>query len=139
KAFRLTLINEEAYAAYSGMLPGLIAGHYRFQEAHIDLGQLCQSLGVRFIKGRVNGLDLTKKKVHLVGGRPAISFDALSLDIGSLPQIPNIPELKDVSIPVKPVFRFLSKLAELEDVIGARTPQLPYAVTVVGGGAGGVE
>ena len=44
---RITLINRGTLTPYSGMLPGLIAGHYTDEESHIDLLPLCKRLGVR--------------------------------------------------------------------------------------------
>ncbi|MGD8642991.1 MAG: hypothetical protein PVI15_01815, partial [Chromatiales bacterium] len=32
---RLTLIGKDVMTPYSGMLPGLIAGHYAFEDTHI--------------------------------------------------------------------------------------------------------
>ena len=42
---RLTVIARELDTPYSGMLPGLVAVHYRFEEAHIDLRPLSRAAG----------------------------------------------------------------------------------------------
>ena len=39
---RVTLVSPASHTPYSGMLPGLISGHYDFQQVHIDLARLCQ-------------------------------------------------------------------------------------------------
>ncbi|PSJ18576.1 hypothetical protein [Nitrosomonas supralitoralis] len=39
---RVTLISSDEMTSYSGMLPGLIAGHYAFEDCHIGLRMLCQ-------------------------------------------------------------------------------------------------
>ncbi|MEW6499666.1 MAG: FAD-dependent oxidoreductase, partial [Cyanobacteriota bacterium] len=39
---RLTLIANTPHAPYSGMLPGYVAGFYKFDECHINLRKLAQ-------------------------------------------------------------------------------------------------
>ena len=42
---RLTLVSLDALTPYSGMLPGLVAGHYTVEQSHIDLTRLCRWAG----------------------------------------------------------------------------------------------
>ena len=46
---RVTLIDPGPAAAYSGMLPGFVAGHYRRDELDIDLYRLSHAAGARLI------------------------------------------------------------------------------------------
>jgi len=78
---RLTLVSEQGMTPYSGMLPGLVAGHYSYVQSHIDLLRLCQWAGVRFIEYKSTGLDPERQEV-LLGDRPGIYYDVLSIDTG---------------------------------------------------------
>lgn len=132
---RLTLISKDNVAPYSGMLPGLIAGHYSHDEAHIDLRKLCGFANAQFYRGEVSGLDLENKRV-LCKDRPPVAFDLLSINTGSMPRSHDIPGAAKYTLPVKPVDRFLVRWLEvIEQIRRAQTVR----IAVVGGGAGGVE
>jgi len=137
---RLTLICTDMDTPYSGMLPGYIAGHYGFDEVHIDLGRLAAFAGARMIHGEVTGLkrntDGSGGQV-LVRGRPAIPYDWVSINTGSTPQVQQVQGAEQNAVPVKPIFRFNQRwLALLERV---RKHHGRMTIAVVGGGAGGVE
>ena len=133
--WRLTLVARESEAAYSGMLPGLLAGHYRPEECHVDLGPLCRLAGARLIRAAASAVDASARLVHCAG-RPPLGYDLLSIDVGSTPVVGAIAGAAQHGLPVKPVDQLLARLAsfELLPAIGQRRH-----VVVVGGGAGGVE
>ncbi|MBW6453747.1 MAG: bifunctional pyridine nucleotide-disulfide oxidoreductase/selenide, water dikinase SelD, partial [Methyloprofundus sp.] len=58
---RITLISPQAMTPYSGMLPGLIAGHYSFEQTHIDLVKLALWANIRFIQDQVTAIDVDAK------------------------------------------------------------------------------
>jgi selenide,water dikinase len=132
---RLTLISKDASTAYSGMLPGFVAGHYQFEEAHIDLRPLCQFAGAAFYIDSVTGLDLANKRV-LCAHRPAVSFDLLSINIGSTPRANDVPGAIKYTSPIKPIECFVKRWEQL--AVQARHSG-KLKIVIVGGGAGGVE
>lgn len=133
---RLTLVSRDVQAPYSGMLPGFIAGHYRFEECHIDLGPLAIFAGATLIHTEVIGIDRAARCLRLRNG-PPLPYDLLSLDIGSTPKADDVPGAAEHTIAVKPVDRLAVRWARLvEEVRAASTPP---TLVVVGGGPAGVE
>ena len=82
---RVTLITRDVETPYSGMLPGYVAGHYSFEECHIDLGRLARFAGARLIRDEAIGLDRAGRFVRC-RAHPPIRWDVLSIDIGSAPR-----------------------------------------------------
>jgi len=133
---RLTLICRDTHTPYSGMLPGYIAGHYGFDEVHIDLSRLAEFAGARFYRDEAVGLDRDGKRV-LCRSRPSVPYDRLSINIGSTPQVQMVAGAAEHAVPVKPIHRFNERwLALLERV---RAHAGATRIVTVGGGAGGVE
>ena len=131
----LTLISPSPLSAYSGMLPGLVAGHYAHAEAHIDLVPLAQRAKARFIRDSVVGLDLVTKTLALADGDTE-PFDTVSLDVGSAPDTSQVPGAREHAIAVRPAANFLAAWDALQaDAAEGKVS----TIAVVGGGAGGVE
>lgn len=133
---RLTLISPDSLSPYSGMLPGLIAGHYQLEDTHVDLPRLCQWAGVRFIRNKVVALNAELKQLTLADGS-SVEYDWLSLDVGSTPALDEVPGARDYALPVKPVAGLRHRWQHLLDHWPATNG--PVQVSVVGGGAGGTE
>lgn len=133
---RLTLICRDSHTPYSGMLPGYIAGHYNYDDVHIDLRTLAGFAGARFFKDEVIGLDRASGKV-LCKNRPPVPYDRVSINIGSTPQMSRVPGAAEHAVAVKPIHLFNERwLALLERV---RRQPGKTRIALVGGGAGGVE
>lgn len=130
---RLTLINPDPVAPYTGMLPGLIAGHYTREEILIDLVRLARFAGARLILDRAIGIDREARQV-LLAGRPPLPYDLASLDIGITSDLPNLPGFAENTFSAKP----LGAYARAWEAFVTRALAAPRIV-VIGGGVGGVE
>ncbi|MBT7249079.1 MAG: selenide, water dikinase SelD [Rhodospirillaceae bacterium] len=133
---RLTMIARDVHTPYSGMLPGYVAGHYSYDEAHVDLRPLCRFAGARLYQAEAIGIDFENKLVRC-DGRPPVAYDLLSINIGSRPEISNVPGAAEFATPVKPINRFVDKWHGLVERILEKSG--PHRIGVVGAGAAGVE
>lgn len=118
---RLTLVTPRARQIYSGMLPGLVAGHYRREEVEVDVAALAARAYAELILDAVIGIE--GRNLLLQSGR-ALPYDAASLNVGS--RIAPIAG-GEYALPAKPFEDFVERLQRT-----ART-------AVVGGGAAGAE
>ncbi|WP_089094108.1 FAD-dependent oxidoreductase [Nodularia sp. NIES-3585] len=133
----LTLITPTSDTPYSGMLPGHIAGFYKYDECHIDLRKLANFAQAHLYIDSAVGLDLNNHKVICANGT-AINFDVLSIDIGSNPATISVSGATEYAIAAKPVPRLLQHWYQLLESV-AKNPKKPINIAIVGGGAGGVE
>jgi len=133
---RLTLIARDVHTPYSGMLPGFVAGHYGFDDMHVDLGPLARFAGARLYHDETVGLDLAARKV-ICRDRPPVAYDILSINVGSAPSTAGVPGAEGRVVPVKPINTFLERWQAMHGRVLARKDLT--RIGVVGAGAGGVE
>ncbi|HTT79974.1 MAG TPA: FAD-dependent oxidoreductase, partial [Stellaceae bacterium] len=132
---RLTLVARDLATPYSGMLPGYVAGLYRFADCHIDLVRLARFAGARLIRTEASGLDRAGREV-LCRAHPALRYDIVSLDIGSTPRLDAVPGAAEYTTAVKPIADFA---ARWEALLERAQREGRVRLAIVGGGAGGVE
>lgn len=133
---RVTVINPEPTAPYTGMLPGFIAGHYTRAELDIDLVKLGRFADVRLVLGRATGIDREARTVT-VQGRPPIPYDICSINVGITSELRNLPGFMEHAVPAKPLGRFADQWTRF---VGERAGETTAPrVAVIGGGVGGSE
>lgn len=130
---RLTVIDPNPTAPYSGMLPGLIAGHYEQAELEIDLVQLARHAGARLIVGRATGIDRAARRIA-VPGRPDVRYDIASIDIGITSDLPMLPGFAAHATAAKPLGDYAARWAAFVASAPANA-----SMVIIGGGIAGVE
>jgi selenide, water dikinase len=125
----VSLVSAGARHTYSGMVPGVIAGHYSEAQAQIDLAALCRKSATRLYASSATGIDARRKCVTLTDGRE-LAYDLLSINVGASPNWSRVPGAAPHAVGVKPFEPFIAAWRRLPR--GA-------TVAVVGGGAAGVE
>lgn len=134
---RVTLISDESTVCYSGMLPGCLAGLYRPDEMEMELRPLCTWAGIRFVRARVSGLDPALQQVYFDDGRPPLAYDALSINVGSIPRGMDTPGVREFAVPTRPLGLLLKRVHQFD--ANHRSDGRPLRIVIAGGGAAGVE
>ena len=131
---RLTVINPDATAPYTGMLPGHVAGHYPRGALDIDLVRLARHAGARLILGRASAIDRAARRIT-VPGRADVFYDLASVDIGITSDLPQIRGFAEFGRAAKPLGAFAAAWQRFVADSGAGARD----IVVIGGGVGGVE
>jgi selenide, water dikinase len=129
---RLTLVTPDPVTPYTGMLPGLIAGHYKRNDLMIDLVRLARFAGARLILDRAAGIDREKQLIYLAGRAP-LPYDLAAIDIGITSDLPELPGAEH-AVAAKP----LAAYAEAWEAFLSKGLAFPRVV-ILGAGLGGVE
>lgn len=125
----VTILSPSDYQYYSGMFSGYMEGVYSEKDMRVHLPSLADLAGITFIKGAALSID-AKGKVVLTEKGDVLSYDLLSMDIGSYTAGIDVPGARSHALRIKPNYR-IEEVAE--KMWGAEYP------VVVGGGAAGIE
>ena len=132
---RLTLVVDRPIAVYSGMVPGFVAGQYSRDALEIDVRPLALRARARCIVAAATGVDPAARRLAL-DGRPPITYDTVSFDVGSTVAGLETPGAREHAIPTRPIGEFVRRV---DEVLTAARSRDRFRVVVVGAGAGGVE
>lgn len=130
----LMLVSPFPGLLYSGMVPGLVAGHYTPPQCLIPLAPLAVQARAFFVEQAATQIDAAARTVTLSDGRRA-EYDLLSIDVGSTTPRDTIPGAREHGLFVRPIEHFVQLLPTLSELAATR----PLDLVVIGGGAGGVE
>ena len=145
KNLDVVLIDLTDHPCYSGMVPSAVAGIYSPAETLVDLKALAEWSKIKFVQDRVIDIDVDTKTVITERGNQRISFDAISIDIGSTSRgLIDVPGAKDYTIPTRPISESVRRIEIATDVLKEENNnpnklQSTVNVVVVGGGAAGIE
>jgi NADH dehydrogenase FAD-containing subunit len=130
----LLLVTPFARQMYSGMVPGLVAGHYTADQCVIPLLPLAAGGARAAARDAGGGAGRRRAHAALANGE-VIGYDLLSLDTGSVMDRDRIPGAREQGLFVRPIEHFVRQL----DPLLALAQERVLDVVVIGGGAAGVE
>lgn len=130
-----TLVSPQPFLVYTGMLPGHVAGHYSLEDITLDLRPLLERARVRFVPGIASHVDTSRREV-VCADTTGLGYDALSLDVGSEPFTDGTRGVDRHAVTVRPPRALVEGWnAVLDRALRGEVE----AITLVGGGAAGVE
>lgn len=130
------VVSPQAMAPYSGMVPGWLAGRYRFDEIVIDFPALAARAGSVWKQGEVHALDPDRQKVVLTDGS-VMAYDMVSLNVGSTLRPP--PSTHAQVLPLRPLADLRPHFERLLQRWETERGNDSCVLAAVGGGAAGCE
>jgi selenide,water dikinase len=134
-AVSVTLVTPVERQVYSGMLPGYVGGHYPLEACGIDLLPLAQRARAMVVRSAASLVNPSMREVICANG-DVVGYDVLSIDVGSVPFAGAARGVEAHAVAIRPLERFAQGW---ERVLERARQGAMGSVTVVGGGAGGLE
>jgi len=134
-AVGVTLVTPVERQLYSGMLPGYVAGHYGLDECGIALSPLADRARALVVRSSASLVNPSMREVICANGE-VVPYDVLSIDVGSRSPVEAVAGAAEHAVAVRPLERFVEGW---ERVLARVRQEGMTAVSIVGGGAAGVE
>jgi len=136
----VTLVAPTPRWVYSAMVPGWIAGHYGLEQMLVGLAPLAARAGANFVLAHVARIDFGERIAYTENSQ-TLPFDALSLNTGPVFNGDAVPGLGEHAIAPWPAESFVLQWQRLHARLATEAMQAgdPLTVSVLGGGAAGVE
>jgi pyridine nucleotide-disulfide oxidoreductase family protein len=145
----ITVVSPYPYQTYSGMTPGLVAGHYSAEDCQIPLEPLIKAAGAKWVQARCSGLDAAEQRVRLSPTAksqsaedippPDLPYHLLSIDTGAVIDRERLeadmPGASAHALIVRPIEVFASLWPKVIELAQAQ----PVSIAVIGSGAAGIE
>jgi NADH dehydrogenase FAD-containing subunit len=136
------LITPYDHVAYSGMVPGLVAGHYSTDDCTISIPDLLDNSNIssviKITYAACTGIDTATQHLRLSNGT-VLHYDVLSLDTGSVMDKDvidaQIQGAKEHAVFVRPMEQFV----KLWPQVLAHAQTRALRISVIGAGATGIE
>ena len=145
----VTVISPYPFQTYSGMTPGLVAGHYSAKDCQIPLAPLVKAAGAKWIQARCSGIDAGEQRVRLSPtGKsqtpgdippPDLPYHLLSIDTGAVIDRERLeadmPGASAHALIVRPIEVFATLWPKVLELAQSQ----PVSIAVIGAGAAGIE
>jgi selenide,water dikinase len=133
---QLRIVLDHPIAAYSGMVPGFVAGDYDLDELEIDVLPLARRARASVILAAARSIDPLRREIT-IEGRPPIRYDLASIDVGSSVRGLDLPGVSKHTLATRPIGPFVRAIDAKLQTSTKRGG--PLRILVVGGGAAGTE
>lgn len=131
----VTLVTPHARLLYTGMVPGVIAGHYALADAAVDLAELASAAHATLHLTTASMVSPVEREVTC-SDASVVPYDVLSLDVGSSPVLGKASGVAKHAVVMRPLEGLVRGWADVRSRALAGNVK---SVTVVGAGAAGIE
>jgi pyridine nucleotide-disulfide oxidoreductase family protein len=131
----VTLVTPSSRLVYTGMVPGVIAGHYALADSAIDLAALARGANATLMLSTATLVRPNEREV-VCADATRLPYDVLSIDVGSVPVIGDAAGVDHHAVLVRPMEALVRGWVDVR--ARAREGKVS-SITIVGAGAGGVE